>query len=89
MLWEKGQSIPALSDPDEAIILAEALEWSVREMLIAAGYPIDGSPVIAPELLHLTPMLVAMPSHHRQVAIVLFRHICTELGKLDSNNPGA
>jgi transcriptional regulator with XRE-family HTH domain len=39
--WELGRNISMLADPNEAILLANALEWDLAAMLKAAGYPID------------------------------------------------
>lgn len=39
--WTNGKPIKLLSNPDDTKKLAEALNWSVLEMLIAAGYEVD------------------------------------------------
>lgn len=39
--WELGRTISMLAEPNEALILADALEWDITSMFRAAGYPID------------------------------------------------
>ena len=39
--WTNGKPVSLLNNPVEAKILAEVLEWSVLEMLMAADYDID------------------------------------------------
>ena len=43
--------VPMLATPAETIILAEILDWSVTDMLIAAGYPIIANSVQIPSEL--------------------------------------
>ena len=38
--WTNEKPVSLLNDPGESKILADVLEWSVLEMLIAAGYDI-------------------------------------------------
>ena len=39
--WTNGKPIKLLSDPEDTKKLAKALNWSVMEMLIAAGYDLE------------------------------------------------
>lgn len=38
--WTNDKPVSLLNDPDEAKILAEVLQWTVLDMLVAAGYDI-------------------------------------------------
>lgn len=50
--WMNGNPIPLLSTAKETAILAEVLDWTVTEMLIAADYPIQTQETdIPPDLL--------------------------------------
>lgn len=39
--WEANDHVPLLAKPDQARALAEALEMSISDMMIAAGYDLD------------------------------------------------
>lgn len=51
--WTNGKAIKLLSDPEQASILAEALKWTLTELLLAAGYEIEADIEIRPELYSL------------------------------------
>lgn len=50
--WVNGDNVNLLANPQDAKRLATALEWSVAELLIAAGYEIGESHIsVPPELI--------------------------------------
>lgn len=57
--WARGSiTVSILANPKTATALADALDWSVSEMLIAAGYPLDALPADVPAEIY--PLLEAM-----------------------------
>jgi hypothetical protein len=54
--WVNGHPIPLLMSPEETSVLAMALEWSVTEMLISAGYKLQVAEV-PPEIALYLPQI--------------------------------
>ncbi|MGJ3240557.1 MAG: hypothetical protein ACFE0Q_17750 [Anaerolineae bacterium] len=46
--WTNDKPISLMNDPEQARILADILDWSMLEMLIAAGYDVGVPPELAP-----------------------------------------
>jgi len=54
--WVNGHPIPLLMSPAETSVLAMALQWTVSEMLISAGYIIQLAEV-PPEIMRYLPQI--------------------------------
>ena len=68
--WIEKESVPLLANPVDTKILAEALEWEVTDMLIAAGFDIQIAPIKIPAAL--LPIIHKFPSMNaEQLEVVI------------------
>ena len=55
--WTNGKSIRLLSNPKETQILAEALNWTSLELLVAVGYKLGIPQELISETIELIPII--------------------------------
>ena len=65
--WTGDKPISLLNDPEQTAILAEALDWTTTELLVAAGYDID--PTVPDELFEVFEKYQKLNKYQRDLFI--------------------
>ena len=66
--WTGDKPISLLNDPQQTAILAEALNWTTTDLLIAAGYDID--PTVPPALREIFAQYNTLDEDQRALFIL-------------------
>ncbi len=81
--WERGRNNPPIDNPDVAKVIANALEWSVLDLLIAVGYDIQieiDSKEWGTQSIQAAEIIEKLPNKHvQQTAVNMLHHIADEL----------